>query len=283
MSSVSLYNVPAATPPPGIVPNFIDPVDTRRLPLLTINSLFLSLMLITVIVRFYSRIFLIRSLGWDDCRLSPLGQACLTRDIDMCALAATASGLQTSFNYYSVSLGYGNHEWDIRASILANFDNVRMWNVPNLLYTLGMYSVKVSILLLLFRIFAVENKLRIAITCGIAFISMAYSAILSTQIASLIQCIGGPMYETHHPVCVHAPAIQLVQSCLGVGTDIFILLLPVKSVLGLQLRTSKKIGVLMVFCTGSITCLVSIARLVSILKSYGSDLSYIGVIASILS
>ena len=65
--SSSLYDAPAAEPPPGVQPNFIDPSDSQRIPLIVVNSVFMSLMLLTVIIRFYSKSLLTHTLGWDDC------------------------------------------------------------------------------------------------------------------------------------------------------------------------------------------------------------------------
>lgn len=59
-------NYPAMAPPPGLVSNFDNP-KTLSTSLITINAIFLPLMLIAVIIRLYSRGHLLHALGWDDC------------------------------------------------------------------------------------------------------------------------------------------------------------------------------------------------------------------------
>ncbi len=60
-------NIPAAAPPPGMVSNFSDP-KTLSTSLIVLNAIFLSIMLIVVGARLYSRAFLSRAIGWDDCK-----------------------------------------------------------------------------------------------------------------------------------------------------------------------------------------------------------------------
>lgn len=59
-------NIPAIPPPPGVVSNFNNP-KTLAPSLIAVNATFLSLMLIAVSIRIYSRGFIVRALGWDDC------------------------------------------------------------------------------------------------------------------------------------------------------------------------------------------------------------------------
>ena len=62
-------NTPAIPPPPGVVSNFIDP-KTLQPSLIAVNATFLSLMLIAVVIRLYSRGVIVHAVGWDDCMIS---------------------------------------------------------------------------------------------------------------------------------------------------------------------------------------------------------------------
>ena len=64
----ALAKTPALAPPPGVVPNFIDPYNQGPI-LLVIGSILLALMMILVTVRAYTKIFIQRKLSWDDCSL----------------------------------------------------------------------------------------------------------------------------------------------------------------------------------------------------------------------
>ena len=59
-------NLPALAPPPGVLSNFNDP-KTLSTSLIAVNAVSLSLMLIIVGIRFYSRASLSHAVGWDDC------------------------------------------------------------------------------------------------------------------------------------------------------------------------------------------------------------------------
>jgi hypothetical protein len=65
--TMDLYNMPAAMPPPGVIPNFIDP-PSLKLELLIINVVFTTLMMIFVAIRLSSRGFISKQIGIDDCK-----------------------------------------------------------------------------------------------------------------------------------------------------------------------------------------------------------------------
>lgn len=53
-------------PPPGVASNFINPSSVANA-IIIVQAVFLTLMLGFVTLRIYTKAFLIRSLGWDDC------------------------------------------------------------------------------------------------------------------------------------------------------------------------------------------------------------------------
>ena len=63
---VPLSEIPALQPPPGVTPNFVNP-PTIAPALVTVNAVFLALMIVAVSIRIFSKGVLLRSLGWDDC------------------------------------------------------------------------------------------------------------------------------------------------------------------------------------------------------------------------
>lgn len=64
-----LSHIPALAPPPGETSNFVNP-ECQRVPLVVLNSVFVGLMIIFVSVRLYTKGFVTRSLGWEDCGFS---------------------------------------------------------------------------------------------------------------------------------------------------------------------------------------------------------------------
>ena len=60
-------NTPMAAPPPGVIPNFVNP-DSRGGETIVTVTICLALMVPFFVMRIYSRAFVTRSLGWDDCK-----------------------------------------------------------------------------------------------------------------------------------------------------------------------------------------------------------------------
>ena len=62
-----LSNIPAATPPPGVVPNFVDPENQNRGFYAVTGTLF-GVMLVLFINRLYVKFLKIQKYWWDDCK-----------------------------------------------------------------------------------------------------------------------------------------------------------------------------------------------------------------------
>lgn len=61
----------ALDPPPGVTANFVNPVDGRRVHLVTSIAAPIAAGLF-FLLRFYTRVFITRTLGWDDCETHPV-------------------------------------------------------------------------------------------------------------------------------------------------------------------------------------------------------------------
>jgi hypothetical protein len=56
---------PAMPPPPGFKTNFVDP-PSQQPAIIAMSAVFISLMLLAVSVRAYTRTLILKSWGWDD-------------------------------------------------------------------------------------------------------------------------------------------------------------------------------------------------------------------------
>lgn len=63
---VNPATVPAAPPPPGVVPNLVDPESLEAVTI-AISVLMIVLTLTAVALRFYSTVLVTRSTGLEDC------------------------------------------------------------------------------------------------------------------------------------------------------------------------------------------------------------------------
>ena len=71
---MDLSHTPFLKPPPGVVPNFVDPVSQAR-DVIVINVIWITLMLCFVAMRLYTKGRLLGNLGWDDCKSFPLSDS----------------------------------------------------------------------------------------------------------------------------------------------------------------------------------------------------------------
>lgn len=66
MPGLDLSKIPAAPPPPGIIPNFIDPPSLANMPRI-FTYITLPPMILFLAMRMYVRIFVTHKIGLDDC------------------------------------------------------------------------------------------------------------------------------------------------------------------------------------------------------------------------
>lgn len=109
----SAKDAPLAIPPPGQSSNFND-LGSRGPAVVVVCCIFMSLMWPIFLSRIYSKLFILRSFGWDDV-FAGLG-----------AIGATACASSTIW-LIAVKL-VGPYEWDVRAAVATN-DVIRVKNV----------------------------------------------------------------------------------------------------------------------------------------------------------
>ena len=111
-----------------------------------------------------------------------------------------------------------------------------------------MFLIKLSILLFYNRLFGVDRQVRYLVWFGISFQALFYTAIVSNQIADLIECASASALT--NTFCKNQYAVVLLQGIINVITDFYVLALPISSVMKLQLPFQRKLGLLAVFMTG---------------------------------
>ncbi|MCJ1320752.1 hypothetical protein MMC15_006093 [Xylographa vitiligo] len=60
-----LDNIPAGLPPPGIIPNLVNP-SQQGPTIVALDGIFVALMLVMVLIRIYVRARVVKIWGWDD-------------------------------------------------------------------------------------------------------------------------------------------------------------------------------------------------------------------------
>ena len=170
----------------------------------------------------------------------------------------------------------GTHLWDIRAIsftkayfqvcrsrrheelILNNglFENAPQSSLAAVnLYAASAFFVKLSLFILYLRIFKPNRGTRWLIYGGITVCGLFYSASIISNCALCLPRPGQPddlpTWASHFQGCnIQAEQLALVQGVFGTLSDIYLLVIPIKSVFQLQLPTGRKLGVSAIFMTG---------------------------------
>jgi len=110
------------------------------------------------------------------------------------------------------------------------------------------FCVKLSILLLYLRIFAISRGMKFLIYGAMAIQVVFYLAFTAVAIALEFLCTAES--AATRPFCVQNYKVTILQSVFGVATDFYVLLLPVAKVWQLQLPFRRKVGVIAIFMTG---------------------------------
>ncbi|KAG6356840.1 hypothetical protein INS49_014714 [Diaporthe citri] len=137
---------------------------------------------------------------------------------------------------------------------------------------LSICFVKISVLILYWQVFYVLKWMRIAcitgMTCIIAFqfsLSVAFSAMCAPSTGSShIDFLTAFMSDT----CMHTRALVVLQGVGSVVTDMFLVIIPLPAVLGLQMPLKRKIAVASMFLVGLSACAASIIGLIYRVRFY---------------
>ena len=109
--------------------------------------------------------------------------------------------------------------------------------------------MKLSILLLYYRLFCVNIKIRYLIWAGIFLQVIGYGAFTGCAIGLEIICSTATAAQ-RNAFCLNNYKVTYTQSLFSFLTDIYVLLLPISVVVRLQLSVRRKLGVIMIFMTG---------------------------------
>ncbi|KAI1775712.1 hypothetical protein F4818DRAFT_385975 [Hypoxylon cercidicola] len=181
----------------------------------------------------------------------------------MTAVAECIAGL-----VYGAPYGLGRH---IQAVATADRQSFLMGDyIFSHFYDFAIASTKLSVLALYYRIFAAD-KFRIIVIITAAFV---VSWLVAMEIVLGLGCrpVQGWWDATVAvtATCVDKVAFTYSTNITNLITDIWIFLMPIPIILGLQASKDKKLGLCFLFSVGLGTCAISAARL-SVVLSVGSD------------
>ena len=243
-------NIPLVQPPPGQTSDFTNPVDDR-LHAQILATLIICVILSTtsVILRVFTRCFIVKLFGWDD-GLAVLALL-LNFGLTVCFAGLLASGLD-----------YSNYNTSLRNFLLDKFNDWTLWNA---LFTIFLYftfaAIKVSVCMLYLRLL---SKAHTALRAGVW-------ALVALNIVILIGTTAG-LFEFCHPalklfrpdvpgVCNVSAVLFVVQGVLSVVTDLLILVPPVFVVWRSNAPKAQRVGFIATLCVGLVVTAIGFVRL----------------------
>ncbi|KAF2706202.1 hypothetical protein K504DRAFT_438260 [Pleomassaria siparia CBS 279.74] len=209
------------------------------------------------LVRFYVRFFMIRIPGADDYIL-------------MGTLVA-ATGVMVLFTL-QCNYALGQHAQDVTVDDLQKTLQVYYGAVLCYMFAIGL--VKITIVVQHMRIFRVFPI--ICYICWGVFIFLILW-LLGTLLCIVAFCrISGPLSWNSDSVSSKCEVTTwLVHAAISIGTDCFMILLPIPAVWQMRNPPRQKVAICCLFAVGGVACTMSCLRVVSLTKiAQTSDLSY---------
>ncbi|KAI3336082.1 hypothetical protein F4824DRAFT_509910 [Ustulina deusta] len=227
---------PAASPPPGVIPNFDNPPNNDGLAIAVIIS---SIVITTlaVLIRVYSKVF---------CTRRPFfiaGTLVLVR--------------------ISRGPGFFVHLWNLHVRDLEEF--LYAYVVSTTLFCVTLLLAKVAILLEWTHIFVVKSNRSIFYWTCYGMIAVNTALYLATIITITNACNPRErIWQRYLPgTCIDLNAFNIFITVFHLISDILMLLLPQMVIWKLRLATKQKVGVSVVFSGGAIACVWAAGRVAS--------------------
>ncbi|KAG6365791.1 hypothetical protein INS49_007402 [Diaporthe citri] len=207
-------------------------------------------MLMFVVLRAYTRVFVTRLFGIDDY---------------LCLLSAASVTTASAFLLSILGDPLGPHQWNVPLTAITHKYVVNSF-VAVCMYAVSSMFTKCTLLAFYLRVFQPNRTARIMAWAGIVIIVLFY---VVSIIYLLVQCV---------PVDQELPGldpteweerarnnrcgrrsidVSAAQGLVGAVTDLYVLAIPISSVLALRLQKKRKLGVLGIFLTGLLACICS--------------------------
>ncbi|KAF2737808.1 hypothetical protein EJ04DRAFT_590519 [Polyplosphaeria fusca] len=238
-----------ATPPPPIPPEVLEQMakEDRGPTMLAISYLFTTLALISVVLRFITRIAIVRHIGIEDVFMG----VAMVLSIGMAASQVT-----------QVHWGAGKHIVFLEPDQMRNVLIYAF--VAILTYCASLTFTKLSILLQYRRIFTYkEMRMTIYIIFGIC-VALGIESVLT----GIFTCVPVDAFwnleKQSTAICLDRAALYYANAGLGIATDVMVAVLPVKAVWSLRIPKRQKIALVILLTLGLLVCIVSVVRLTAL-------------------
>ncbi|KIN03253.1 hypothetical protein OIDMADRAFT_53049 [Oidiodendron maius Zn] len=230
---VDLSAIPALPAPEGWTTDFNSPVN-RAVQYIAVSSIVVPMAFVCVLLKLYMKITVIRKPGWDD----------LASIIAVIGLVA----YQAIF-IWLLDRGAGRHAWDVSISLYLK--EITLSKTLAIIQQPTSLAAKLALLGMYHRLFSPKKGIKYTIIIGMVVCTIIYIVIMALYI---------PLQDNAAGI-LRLNRINKAQAILNLSTDIFIFVVPLVAISGLNLSRSQKIGVGAVFMTGSLavaSCVISV-------------------------
>ncbi|KAF2665236.1 hypothetical protein BT63DRAFT_87991 [Microthyrium microscopicum] len=232
-------------------PNYTNPV-TRGPAILYVNGVLLVICTIFVLLRFYSRTFIKRSLGWDDLSLL-LGY--------IFAVGLAANVMLANNVYY-----WNRHIWDIPLTSVHSLGKTAM--AAKVLFTVAVTFIRMALLLFYYRLVKNTgmNWFKWVIHSAMAF---NIAIFIAFTLLSIFQCQPIAAYWTlgESDKCLNEGRVTLGSGVINCIADLLTTLLPIPMVMRLNMPMGSRIGVSFLLSLGLTVTVAGVIRTYFIWKA----------------
>ncbi|GLA22162.1 hypothetical protein AnigIFM63604_000125 [Aspergillus niger] len=198
-------------------------------------------------------------------------------------LITLATMLEVAYSIIMLAVGM-RHGFGKHASTLSTKDLEAFLKgdyIASHLYNVGLASVKLGILALYYRIFAIQWFRRTVIGC-VTFVCLwiATIEIFMGLLCRPLEAFWDASVKGH---CFNSSALSYYVNTSNMITDLVIFALPIGVIVRLRTTRSNKIALCIIFSIGFITCGISAARLAFVFAESSSDITWDGVDLGVLS
>ncbi|KAL2036380.1 hypothetical protein N7G274_010901 [Stereocaulon virgatum] len=238
-------DTPALMPPPGLVPNFVNPPSHNTTNTI-LHSICLTLVTLFLAMRLYTRHFISYWLSWDDY---------------ICVLTYAFTTVFSGLLLAAQHLGLGRHLWDIRAiSIIESDQMLKLLFVSEMVYLPFVAALKCSLLLFFERVVFLSHKIHYCSRLGMLIVVVFHLALF---FRSLFLCI--PLQKALNPTlpghCLREDVLPYLSGIFNIVSDFYILFVPLPFLMGLKMAAGRKLRLIAVFSVGLFACAASAVRL----------------------
>ncbi|KAI8633017.1 hypothetical protein F5Y19DRAFT_471275 [Xylariaceae sp. FL1651] len=244
---------PSALPPEGVIANFDNPTNGNA-GAIALAVICFSLASTAGSIRAYSRIFVVKKVQVED----------------FLGIAAFGFYAGTAWCYfrYLLDIGFFVHQWDLKGFQLTKILYIVF--ILYLVYQLTMVFAKVAILLEWSHIFSPDRTSRSFFWTSRFLMVITVLFYLANIISVFLTCT--PFERNFHfwvqGTCIDQRARDIVIATFNLALDIFIFLLPQRTIWTLQMSTRRKFGISLVFSVGLLACVSAAGRVAPTIENY---------------